>query len=108
MDGVRESLICSVDKETHGRREVPVNLSKTFTEMLYDKGDRASPSRRYGDTNTHSRRDIGPFAGRKLTRIGDRFRSIMTSPFDTTEHATRTIQGDEHCHEDVYVAGKGR
>jgi hypothetical protein len=87
MDGVRESLICSVDKETHGQREVPVNLSKTFTGMLYDKGDRVatcSPSRRYGDMNTHSRRDIGPFAGRKLTRIGDRFRSIMTSPFDTT------------------------
>jgi hypothetical protein len=54
---------------------------------MYDKTSYTEvASRRYRGTNTHSRRDIAPrapFPDRRLSRIGDRFRSIMTSPFDT-------------------------
>lgn len=45
------------------------------------------------------RHDIAPFAGRNLTRIGDRVRSIMTSPFDVDTRRGIVLKYKQH-HED--------
>ena len=77
---------------------MPAVFAKAIKELLYDKaGYTEVASRRYRGRNTHSRRDVAPSPGRRspygLTRIGDRFRSIMTSPFDTSRPSNEDCLG---------------